>query len=285
MMAKRNMHDLKGHLTVLVNSTDTFSDCWPAFFQLFKRSWPSCPCPVVLNTETRAYSDTELELICSKTQRNDPSDAPRLSWGDCLIRCLEVVRTPLILYLQEDYFLSGPIDQDFVAECIDVMVDHHVAHIRLMEVDVNARYHKTSLHPLLREIDQRANYRVSLQAGLWNVTALRGLLRSGESAWNFERFGSVRAMSKPDVFLCQSLDDFNHRGQYPIPYQPTGIVRGKWYAPAVVELFAAHGISVDYSKRGFYKESVARKIVVPVRAIARRVGMAAIGAAIRSRNS
>lgn len=238
---------------------------------------------MVLNTETREYSDPDLQLVCSKTQADDPPGSPRLAWADCLIRCLNSVRTPYVLYFQEDYFLNGPVDQAFVEQCVDVMAQHDVPHIRLMEVDLHARYHKTDLHPLLWRIDQRANYRVSLQTGLWNVAALKELLRSGESAWTFERRGSVRAMSKPDVFLCQSLDHFNRRGRYPVPYQPTGIVRGKWYAPAVVDLFAAHGISVDYAKRGFYPESLRRKMVIPVRALLRRMAMAAIGATIGSK--
>jgi len=279
------MNELRRNLTVLVNSTDTFNDCWTPFFQLFKRYWPSCPCQVILNTETREYSDTELQLSCSKVQSNDPTGSPRLPWSDCLIRCLDVVRTPFVLYLQEDYFLNGPVDQDFLSQCVDVMIEHDVPHIRLMEVDVRARYHKTDLHPLLWQIDQRANYRVSLQAGLWRVAALKDLLRPAESGWNFERRGSIRAMSKPEVFLCQSLDHFNHQGHYPLPYRPTGIVRGKWYAPAVVELFAAHHISIDYEKRGFYSESLGRRMVVPARALVRRVAMAAIGAAIGSKKS
>jgi hypothetical protein len=279
------MHDIRRNLTVLVNSTDTFNDCWPPFFQLFKQFWPSCPCTVVLNTETREYTDTELTLVCSRTQAGDPAGAPRLPWSDCLIRCLDSVNTPLVLYLQEDYFLKGPIDQAFLAQCVDVMIKHNIAHVRLMEVDLSARYQKTDLHPLLWQIDQRANYRVSLQAGLWNVSALKGLLRSGESAWTFERRGSVRAMAEPDLFLCQSLDHFNRRDRYPIPYQPTGIVRGKWYAPAVVDLFAAHGIAVDYTKRGFYQDSLRRKVLIPARALLRRMAMAAIGAAVGSRRS
>jgi hypothetical protein len=280
------MNELQRNLTVLVNSTDTFSDCWSPFFQLFKRYWPSCPCPVILNTETREYFDPGLQVTSSKTQAHDPPGSPRLSWSDCLIRCLDVVRTPFVLYLQEDYFLNGPVDQVFVQQCVDVMLKHDVSHIRLMEIDANARYQKTRLHPLLWQIDQRANYRVTMQVGLWSVAALRGLLKSGESAWTFERRGSVRSISKPEVFLCQSLDHFNHRGRYPVQYQPTGIVRGKWYAPAVVDLFAAHGISVDYAKRGFYRESFGRRrIVTPARALARRVAMAAISAAIGSRKS
>jgi hypothetical protein len=279
------MGDLRRNVSVLVNSTDTFNDCWQPFFQLFKRYWPSCPCHVVLNTETLEYFDTELQLVCSKVQASDLVSSPRLPWSDCLIRCLDGIHTPYVLYLQEDYFLSGVVDQAFIEQCVNVMAAHNVPHVRLMEVDIHARYSKTDLHPLLWQIDQRANYRVSLQAGLWSVTALKNLLRPGESAWNFERHGSVRAMARPDLFLCQSLDHFNRQGRYPIPYKPTGIIRGKWYAPAVVELFASHDISVDYERRGFYSESLARRLVVPARALARRVAMRAIGAAIGSKKS
>ena len=279
------MRDLAHNLTVLVNSTDTFSDCWPPFFQLFKRYWPECPCPIILNTETKDYRDAALQLACSRVQANDPVGSPRLPWSDCLIRCLDGVQTPFVLYLQEDYFLNGPVDQAFVGQCVEVMLRHGVPHIRLMEVDVHARFHETDLHPLLRKIDQRANYRVSLQAGLWNVAALKDLLRPGESAWNFERRGSIRAMAKPATYLCQSHEHFNDKGRYPVPYKPTGIIRGKWYAPAVVELFAENGISVDYERRGFYRQSLARKVIVPARALVRRAAMAAIGVALGSRKS
>jgi len=279
------MSDLRSNLTVLVNSTDTFSDCWPPFFQLFKRYWPSCPCPIVLNTETKDFADAGLQLTCSKVQANDPPGSPRLPWSDCLIRCLDQVRTPYVLYLQEDYFLNGPVDQVFVEECVDVMARHDVPHIRLMEVDIRARYHKTDVHPLLWKIDQRANYRISLQAGLWSVATLKELLEPGESGWAFERHGSVRAMARPDLFLCQSFDHFNEQGRYPVPYQPTGIVRGKWYAPAVVKLFAENGITVDFGRRGFYRESLARKFIVPARALVRRAAMAAIGATMGSKKS
>lgn len=275
--------ELRSHLTVLVNSTDTFNDCWPPFFQLFKRYWPSCPCSVVLNTETKEFSDPQLQLLCSKVQAHDSAGSPRLSWADCLLRCLDGVCTPYVLYLQEDYFLNAPVDQAFVAQCVEVMAEHNVPHIRLMELDVRARYRESRLHPLLWQIDQRANYRVSLQAGLWSVAALKDLLKPGESAWTFERRGSIRAMSEPALFLCQSLDHFNRRNRYPVPYRPTGIVRGKWYAPAVVDLFASNGISVDYARRGFHADSLRRRIIVPARALLRRMAMAAIGATIGSR--
>jgi len=37
-----------------------------------------------------------------------------------------------------------------------------------------------------------------------------------------------------------------------IPYTPTGIVKGRWYADAVVDLFAREGIEIDYERRGWY---------------------------------
>jgi len=67
------MRDLAHNLTVLVNSTDTFSDCWPPFFQLFKRYWPECPCPIILNTETKDYRDAAFHF--EQSLQSNPSNA------------------------------------------------------------------------------------------------------------------------------------------------------------------------------------------------------------------
>ena len=43
----------------------------------------------------------------------------------------------------------------------------------------------------------------------------------------------------------------SREGYQIIPYIFTGIIHGKWYGP-VAELFERHGISMDFSRRGFF---------------------------------
>ena len=264
---------MKLDLTILVNSTDSFEDCWDPFFKLFSIYWAVCPYPIVLNTETKMYSFPGLDLTTSQVGKHGIVDAARIPWSDCLLRCLEQIETKYILYLQDDYFINGPVDQILIDEFLALMAKYDVAHVRLMETDIKAVHRPSPLHPLLWEISPSANYRISMQAALWRRDSLKSYLRSGESGWQFERLGTLRAYKSADLFLCQNLDKFNAQGRYPVPYTPTGIIKGKWHADAVVDLFKQHGIAVDYERRGFFEFDRQGRIIIKSRALARRLYM------------
>jgi hypothetical protein len=259
-------------VTVLVNSTDSFEETWYPFFKLFTTFWPDCPYPVVLNCETKTFSYPGINIRCSHIGRGWEGPG-RIPWSDCLIRCLQQIDSEYVLYLQDDYFINGPVDQATLEEFIDVMESRHVPHVRLLELAVDAGHRQSPLHPLLWEIDEAANYRVSLQAGLWRRECLLSYLEPGESAWEFERAGTRRSYRRKDLFLCQSLEHFNAQRRFIVPYFATGIVKGKWYGPAVIELFKEHDIQVDFSRRGFYPRSPLRKLITRTRAAARRMLM------------
>jgi len=264
---------MKGELTILVNSTDSFEDCWYPFFKLFDTYWPQCPHEIILNTETKDYCYANLNITAAKICKDDPNG--RVPWGESLMRCLDRIDTEVILYLQDDYFLNDYVDANLVYEFLEIMQRENYAHIRLMELDNGGPWHQ-SRYPLLWEIDQGANYRISLQAGLWRKDRLRFYLSPRESAWQFERWGNFRAHKIPDSFYCQNLDTFNRQKRYIIPYEPTGIIQGKWYRPAVVELFKANGIEVDFSRRGFYEPTKKDILVQSIRSRMRRLLMRAI---------
>lgn len=259
-------------LTILVNSCDSFEDCWHPFFKLLSIYWPQCPHPIVLNTEQKVFAYPGLDVRASRVAEGWRGQG-RLPWSDCLLRCLEQVDTEYLLYLQEDYFLNGPVDQGLIGEFIALMNQQHVPHIRLMELDRHAGHRQSAVHPLLWEIHERADYRLNLQAGLWRRDTLQSYLQPGESAWEFERWGTRRSYQRTDKLLCQSLDHFNARQRFVVPYHPTGIVRGRWYEPAVKSVFAEHGITVDFSKRGFHRPGLVRRWLIPWRARLRRAFM------------
>src|SRR5882724_6357915 len=99
-------------ITVIVNSTDSFEDCWVPFFTLFDRYWADCPYPLVLNTERKQFQFPGLDLRASCV---GPSQHPGAAgWSESLIRCLHQVDSEYILYLQEDYFLNAPVDQPLI---------------------------------------------------------------------------------------------------------------------------------------------------------------------------
>ncbi len=235
--------------TVLVNSTDSFEDCWHAFFTLFAAYWPRPHPSIVLNTETKTYSHPGVDIVSSHSAALSHS-ARVPNWSESIGVCLDqVVETDYVLYLQEDYFLEGPVQTRLIDECIDLMRTHDLNCIRLMELG-NAGPWTQSEIPLLWDVGPSSKYLVSTQASLWKRSFLRSLLRLHETPWQFEIWGSGRVRRSDHRVMCLRRDLYARDINPVIPYTPTGIVKGRWNSEVVQHLFAQHGIAVDYSARG-----------------------------------
>ena len=257
---KQNQTYLMNDLTIFVNTSDNFEDCWIPFFTLFKRYWPECPYPIVLNTETKDFSFPGLDITCSKVALNETR---RLTWSECLARSLDAINTPYILYLQEDYFLENIVREDFFEPFLDEMRADRADVIRLLECGGSGPWHPTN-NPLLWEIDQKATYRITLQAGLWRKTTLRNHIRLHESPWQLEVFGSARARRKKEKVFCVNRDNFSNPQSEILPYTATGVVKGQWDRDIVESLFAKHDIKIDYGIRGFYDHNAKKTVKRPL---------------------
>lgn len=64
------MSQLENNCTLLVNSCDSYEDCWNGFFDLLLIQWQDFNMKVVLNTETKTYSHDGLSIetmrLCQK---------------------------------------------------------------------------------------------------------------------------------------------------------------------------------------------------------------------------
>lgn len=237
--------------SILVNTCDSFEDCWSPFFRLWSLYWPGCPVPVYLNTEHKEYSGPEGGVISLKScaGRKIPGRG-RATWSQCLKWALEAMETDLVLYLQEDYFLTAPVDGEAVGRYAELMHAHpEIPCIQLTPEGIPAV--KPSRYEGLFTSDPDYPWYACCQGALWRRKALASLLREVESAWKFEYFGSRRAKYSRMEFLTVDPALFSREEYRIIPYIFTGIVHGKWYRP-VVELFERHGISMDFSRRGFF---------------------------------
>ena len=240
-------------LTILVNTSDGFEDCWPAFFQLFRTYWPDCPYPIVLNTEKKFFTWPGVDIRSACVSKD--SDR-RLTWSECLVRCLDSIDTPYVLYLQEDFFLEAPVNATMIDRFLDVMRAGQADVIRIMECGGSGPW-KPSEHQDLWVVDQQARYRIALQAALWKTSVLRSYLKMHESPWQLEVFGSRRARRRRNErVLCVNRDLYHGQSKEIFPYFPTGVVSGMWDRRAVVDLFARQGIAMDFSKRGFIDERI-----------------------------
>ncbi len=246
--------------TLLVNSSDGFEDCWAPFFTLMARNWPDYRGPIVLNTESKKWSRPGFDIRCSQVQHTRPGR--RLTWSECLLAALDQIETPLVLYFHEDYFLERPVDERLIDEFATLMLNNDsIRHIGLTHFGSLGPFEPTEDARLLR-IARKARYRISTQVGLWRVDALKSYLRPEENAWMFEIFGTRRAQRRPDTFLTVNPNIYRPGATPIVQYTHTGIIKGKWH-PAMPALFAANGIQVEFSKRGFFqpKPRVLEKLV------------------------
>jgi hypothetical protein len=241
---------LRTAVTLLVNSCDSFADCWDPFFTLLSHYWRA-PLPrVLLNTELRAWTHDRVPVVTTAVQ----SGEHKLTWSECLLRAIALVETPLILYTQEDYFLEAPVRTDVVERCVSCMIaDPSIAHIGLTDIGSSGPFEPTEDESLWR-IPNHKRYRISLQAGLWRPEALRKYLRPHENAWMFEIFGTRRAWRVNDTFLTVSRELYSQPSSAVFSYAHTGIIKGQWN-PKIQPLFAKHRIAVDFERRGFHAQA------------------------------
>lgn len=235
--------------TILVNTSDGFADCWEPFFKLFTLYWPNCKVKILLNTEITDWSFPGLNLHCTQVGVG----AGKLTWSECLIRALDRVDTPLVLYFQEDYFLERPVDVSLIHELVDMMeADPKVKHIGLTHFGSGGPFHPTS-DTRIWEIDQKARYRISTQAGLWRRESLQSYLKPEENGWMFEIYGTRRSRKRQEYFLTVNRDIYCPKQTPVFQYTHTGVIKGKWH-PDMPQLFARHSIAVDFEQRGIYVE-------------------------------
>src|SRR6266850_8558977 len=106
-------------LTIFVNSCDSFQDCWDPFFTLFNRYWPTCNVNVLLNTEEATFQFKPISLENARVGLQ--TNGSRFHWSDCLKRALEKLTTPLVLYLQDDYFFDSRVGDHHILKLVELM--------------------------------------------------------------------------------------------------------------------------------------------------------------------
>jgi hypothetical protein len=235
----------KNDFFIIVNSTDSFSDCWEAFFTLFKRFWPKPWPKIVLNAESLGYEDSELSIYNARTFH---VFGRKLTWSESIKYCCTLMPESVILYLQDDYFFTNAVRTDVIAEALELFHCTEVASVQLA-TSGSVGESSSIKDGKFVTYDKKAKYLTTCQAALWNKHILCNLLRDDENAWQFEIFGNYRA--RKSVWLYLSIPK-NTTFVPAISYvERTGIIKGRWNT-STEELFNKYDISVDFNKRGFY---------------------------------
>ncbi len=187
-------------VTIVVSSCDKYGDLWDPFFKLLFRYWPSLKTynkgiPIILISNERDFTVDGVQTY--KTGKD-------AGWSSNMLKVLKSVKTKYILYFQEDYLMSGPVNEKRLQYLIQKMKEQNIATI---EINKGSYYKGQIPYPKIKGVIRKGDkddFRASLQSGLWDTKVFQGLLKEKESAWVFESEGTERSKILKDPFLIVS---------------------------------------------------------------------------------
>lgn len=226
-------------VTVFVSTCDRYQAAWLPFCHGFRKYWPDCPWPLVFMTN-------HLEAPCGTTVKTGDDRG----WGRMMLKALDEIGTPVILYMMEDAWLSAPADTQALVGFAAILLRDEADHLRLCPPGPEGRPPKRDYpgDPGVFVFADDETYRTSLHAGFWRVDALKRLVQPGDGPWKFELNGNARTRGS-DRFLCVREMAYL---RYPTPADADwseGVIwRGDWL-DAARRYAELEGLCIDFSRR------------------------------------
>jgi hypothetical protein len=228
------LKNFAGTVAILVSSCDAFFDAWRPFSAFLEKFWDDCALEVFLVTNQLRISSRRIRPITVGGDRG---------WSSNLQLALDRIEHPYVLYFQEDYFLTRSVARSQLATDFAYVIDTGADSLCF-----RARTRPTpGFQPLNDQfgvVPLDSDGRTRCQVTLWKRSALQSILRSGETAWDFEARGSAR--TQPMQILS-----YMRRDNTPIPYLMSAISRGLWM-PDAIALCREHHVEVDPFFRPVY---------------------------------
>ncbi len=193
-------------LCIAVMSSDSYNDIWPAFFDYWFANSLFSSLPIYLITATKSYDDVRVKVI------NTP-ESKDLSWSHRLVDGIQQIDHQYILLLTEDLICYAESDLKLINEIYEFIASNDISCLRL----VPSPCPDNKIFGNIGLLSDWRLYRVSLQASIWNKTSLLNILKIGETPWQFELFGTVRAKEYSGYFAVY----------YPVLHYAEIVGRGK----------------------------------------------------------
>ena len=230
--------------SVLVNSCDAYSDIWPFFFHVLNKTWPGKKPCVYLNTETKQYTDPNLEVKVLNSPKT-------LHWGERLLNCLNKINEDYVLLLLEDFIFEEKIKIEYIEKALECLRKN--SNIYAMQLVVAGECANRDYVPKYEMIDGFSRrkkigmFKIIAGPTLWRRDDLIRLTRGDDTPWDWEYFGSYRTIFYgKDCYCYYKKDspifdyDLVHGG---------AIHRGKWVGYKVRELERKYNFKVNYGQR------------------------------------
>jgi hypothetical protein len=175
------------NMAILVVSCDDYADLWPIFFNLFQRFWKECPFKLYLLTNELQPAFEGVTVLRTGKDR---------SWSDNLMVGLNSITEDYVMLFLEDLLLCEPVRMELLMPVLSWFWEQRGNYLRL----VCRTPADKSVNEFLGEISPGSIYRTSTVMSIWKKDVLARLLKTGESAWEFEVHGSARSDTYPHFF-------------------------------------------------------------------------------------
>jgi len=243
--------------SIFISSSDSYSDLWPVFFDMFKRYWPEYTGLIYLNTEEKTFSTDGLKIICTQVGKQK-------SFGITFRKGLDQIKSENVMLIMVDYIFMGKVNNKKILEYFDFFVEKELDSLCLLNQQFP--YTKPTDHIELQMVNPPApGIMFSYQIAFWRKSMLYQMALPHEDPWTSEWYGTLRAEKMKIRLAFISNEKYN-----PIPYDPAGCLhKGKWLTEAIEHLKSIN-CKVDFDKRGYYQEppnTVNRRIRVKWRIV------------------
>lgn len=235
-------------ISIIIYSSDGYSDCWDPFFKLLQRYFPlDDSYEIILSTNLKDYSYPGLNII---TMANG-MDVP---WSKRLQLSIERAKNELILLIGDDFFLLSKVDKILFDQQLDIINNNDaVDHIRLLYKPGKFNTEKSSIAGL-DKIAKNTRYRFLYAPSLWKKSVLQKYIFDNETPFMAEKMGTYRSWVLNHGFYCLSEEFLQKHGSLYTCGTSGVLVKGQW-AKWSVPVLKEKGIKLDFSIRGIRKDN------------------------------
>lgn len=210
---------------IFVSSADSYSDIWEPFFAIFKREWPEYRGTIYLNTQERTFELSGLKIVCTNVGKMK-------CFGETFLSGVAKIPCNHFLLLMIDYFFEGRVNVRVLQDIYSDFLYGQPDSIQLMPHPYKyvCPVGKTGLCSRILPPGGLKCAWFSFQAAFWDRASIIKYIRSWESPWTAEYFGTKRAeILNANIWTCSAR---------PIPYDAAGVLYGggKWNRKALQKI-------------------------------------------------
>ena len=209
----RNHNITKNEIAIVVLSFDGFKELWQPFFDFFFKSWPDCPYNIYLLNNYIKFNDKRVNNLLVNED---------ISWGNSLSKGLEKISEKRVFFLYDDCFIYK-INKEKLKNFFQNSIDNNIISLQIRPSYFISKFGNNE--PTL--IPKKALYRNALFCNLIMREHLLLLIKTTDSAWDFELKGNIRSHDYDYFSIRRPCIDYHH-----------GIVKGKWFLSVYKKLIS-----------------------------------------------